>query len=183
MKRIALCICLAVLYLSSGAQPGPFPPEKMSDEEIIRMQIRDIVVWLDLDEKAEKTFVKEYTAFKGEIDAVAKKAIPQEKNMSEDEIEKALQRNFDVSGEILQIRKKYYLRFREFMKPSQIQMMYRIENEAGRRSRDLSGGPGPGGPGPGNPGGPEPGAPANTDSRFGPGGPDGRQAPPPPPRY
>lgn len=142
MKKTTLTIFLGILSLLASAQPRPFPPERISDEEIIRMQVRDIVSWLDLDKRTETKFVKEYTAFRKEIDEIARNARPPQDIESEAEIDKAIQQNFAVSEQILQIRKKYYNRFKEFMKPSQIQMVYRIENEAGRRMHDGPGGPG-----------------------------------------
>jgi len=148
MKRTTLFICLVLLPLLACAQPRQFPPERMSDEEIIQMQIRDIVFWLRLDKGMETRFIKEYTAFRKEIDEISEKAKPSHNIDSETEIDKAIQQNFAVSEQILQIRKKYYARFKEFMKPSQIRMMYHIENEAGRR---MHGGP----EGPGEHSGPE----------------------------
>jgi len=159
MKKITVIICLGLLSILASAQPMPFPPERMSDEEIIRMQVRDIVSWLNLDKKTESRFVKEYSAFRKEIDGIARNAKPPQDIKSETEIEKAILQNFAISEQILQIRKKYYAKFKEFLKPSQIQMLYRIENEAGRRRQD----------GPGGPGGPE-GRPM----------PDDRPMPPPP---
>jgi len=140
MKKKVLSICLGLLSLLAYAQPGPFPPERMSDDEIIQMQIRDIVSWLNLDKRTEKEFIKEYTAFKKEIDKIARNARPPQDITSETEIDKAIQQNFAVSEQIIQVRKKYYARFKEFLKPSQIQMMYHIENEAGRRMHDGPGG-------------------------------------------
>lgn len=145
MKKFTLFICLGLLSLLVSAQPRPFPPDRMSDQEIIRIQTRDIVSWLDLDKRAEDLFIKEYTAFRKEIDAISRTARPPQDIKSEAEIDKAIQQNFAVSEQILQIRKKYYARFKEFMKPSQIQRMYQIENEAGRRMHE----------GPGNQAGPE----------------------------
>lgn len=167
MKKITLILCFGVLSLISFAQPEHKRPEQIDIDEIIRMQTRDLVMWMKLDETVEKRFVKEYTAFRKEIDAVAKKALPPQKIEEESEIEKAILQNFEVSEQILQIRKKYYSRFKEFLQPSQIQMMYRLENEAGRR---MHGGPGgPGAPEGHRPGGHGPGAP---DMPGGPGHPE-----------
>lgn len=144
MKKNTIILLLGLLPFFASAQPKPFPPERMNDEEIIRMQIRDIVSRLDLDKQTETKFINEYTAFRKEIDEIARNAKPTQEIKSEAEIDKAIQQNFAVSEQILQIRKKYYAKFKEFMKPSQIQKMYRIEHEAGRR---MHGGPGgPGGP-------------------------------------
>ena len=162
MKRFVLTCCLILMSVYGNAQPGPFRPERLSDEEIIRMQMDDIVSWLGLEGKTKDRFVKEYSSFRKEIDAVARYARPPKEKDDETAIDKAIRKNFEVSEQILQIRKKYYSRFQEFLKPSQIQEMYHIENEAGRRKHDGPGGPG----GPGGPSGPE-----------GPGRPDGRPAP------
>jgi len=155
MKQTTIIICLCFLSFLTNAQPGPFPPERMSDDEIISMQTRDIVCWMGLDGKTKDQFVKEYTAFRKEIDAIAKNARPpqdiKQEIKSESEIDKAIRQNFEVSEQILQVRKKYYARYKEFLKPSQIQMLYRIEKEAGRRMYGGPGGPerqgGPDGPG------------------------------------
>jgi len=137
MKRTALILWFSLISLMGNAQPPEgFHPEKLSDDELISMQIKDIVSWLCLDEQTKSKFTKEYTAFRKEIDAVAKGTRPSKEEQSEEEIDKALQKNFEVSEKILQIRKKYYLRFREFLKPSQIKLIYRIENEAGRRMHE-----------------------------------------------
>lgn len=143
MKRITLLISFVVIAITSGAQPEGFRPEKLDDETLIKMQTKDIVYWLDLEGEIKDKFVAEYTAFRKEIDAVAKKITPPAKNGNEEQIDKTLLQNFEIGEQILQIRKKYYLRFKTFMKPSQIQMVYFIENEAGRRFHK---GPGPDGP-------------------------------------
>lgn len=157
MKRFILFAVLFIFHISALAQPGRFRPEQMNDEEIIKMQTSDIVRHLGLEGSTKDKFVKEYTVFRKEIDAIAHKALPPKMTDNEEDIEKSILQNFEVSEQILQIRKKYYARLRNFLKPSQIQMMYRIENEAGRRFHERPGGPeGPGpkdGPkGPGEPG-------------------------------
>jgi len=167
MKRLLIILSLAIVPFFGNAQPDHFRPERLSDDEIIQMQTRDMVSWLELDGKTKDRFVKEYTDFRKAIDGVAKNARPPRELSDEKEIDKAIQQNFIVSEQILQIRKEYYARFKEFLKPSQIQKIYGIEREAGRRMQGGPGGPGaplehdgPGGPdapgGPGAPGGPKP---------------------------
>lgn len=124
---------LCVFPFLSNAQPGGFAPEKLSDDELIGMQVRDIVSWLKLNDETKDRFIKEYTSFRKEIDAVARGAAAPVAAESEADIDKALQKNFEVSEKILDIRKKYYSRFKAFMQPSQIRDMYRIENESGKR--------------------------------------------------
>jgi len=144
MKRIAIILSLILSSLFAQSQPeprpqpgpGPFAPEG------------DIVGWLNLEKQTEDRFVKEYSSFKKEIDEVFRNSRPPQHLTDEAEIDKAIQQNFYVSEKILQIRKKYYSVFKEFMKPSQIQRLYHMENEAGRRMHHHDDGPGrPGGPG------------------------------------
>lgn len=155
MKKLITAICLGLCCLVASAQPAPFPGGKMNDEDFLQMQINEIVQELNLDKEIEKKFIKEYTDFRKEIDVIARSAKPPKemKDVTEKEIDQAIQQNFAVSEKILAVRKKYYQRFRKFMQPSQIQQMYRVENEA---SRKMFFGPGaPAGPGmpsaPGNP--------------------------------
>ncbi len=133
MKHFAIALCLLLSAFAVNAQPPMFHPEQLSDEEILQMQIRDMVMWLNLEGEAKTLFAEEYSDFRKEIDAVAKNANPPQIIDNEDDIDKAIQNNFKVSEQILQIRKKYYLRFKKFMKPSQIQRMFQLENESGRR--------------------------------------------------
>jgi len=104
MKRLFPVFILSLFSLMSFAQPRPAPPERMNDEEIIQMQTKRLVSILHLDKTSEDRFIKEYTAFRKEIDAVAKQALPHQKFEDEAEIDKAIQRNFEVSEQILKIR-------------------------------------------------------------------------------
>jgi len=136
MKRFFISLIICAFPMLSNAQPGGFEPERLSDDEILRMQTRDIVSWLNLDDNTKDKFIKEYSAFRKEIDAVSKSAAAPVGTDNEADIDKALQKNFEVSEKILDIRKKYYARFKTFMQPSQIREMYRIENESGRRMQN-----------------------------------------------
>jgi len=147
MKRLTIALLLCLFSLVSFAQPRGFHPERMSDEEIFTMQAEDIAMCLNLKGESKDRFITDYAAFRKEIDLIAKDAFPPKRTDSEDEIAKALQNNFEVSGKILDIRENYFHIFSEYLKPSQIQLMYHIENESGKR---MHGGPGEGpGAGPG----------------------------------
>jgi len=117
------------------AQPEGFHPDMISDEEFIRMQTNDLAMWMNLQGDQKEQFVRNYSAFRKEIDEIARTAFRPQKNedMSEDGIERLLLNNFEVSEKILNIRKKYYHIFRKFLEPSQIRLMYHLENESGKR--------------------------------------------------
>lgn len=133
---------LGLMVFTVSAQPGRPRPEDLNDEEFVRMQARDMAAWLQLDEESNGVFVDTYSAFRLEINALVSKTRPEGKRAeSEDEIDKTLQQNFEVSEKILEIRKRYYSIFKGFLKPSQIQQMYRHENEAGRRMHEGPGNP------------------------------------------
>jgi len=122
----------------------------ISDDEFIRMQTADLAMWLNLQGDTKEQFIKHYSEFRKEIDGVAKTAFRpgKEESQSESAIEKALLNNFDVSEKILAIRKKYFHIFRKFLEPSQIRLMYHLENESGKRMHNQPAPPaGPDGPG------------------------------------
>ena len=152
MKKIALSFIVMFLPLFLGAQPGRPRPEELSDEEFVQMQTRDMANWLNLEGDARKKFISTYGAFRKEINSIAEKSRPADRAETEEEIDMSMQKNFEVSEKILDIRKRYYAEFKEFLKPSQIRQMYQFENEAGRRMHDAPGHPEhpgrPGGPGP-----------------------------------
>lgn len=153
MKKFALLLFLGIFPFLLNAQPPKPNPEKMDKEKITQMQAKDIAMWLNLQGDTKDRFVGDYTSFKKEIAKVAKRTVRPESAESEDDIEKAITNNFEVSEQILQIRKKYYQKYREYLQPSQIRLVYHLENEAGRRmmeSLHRPGGPDmPDGPGKG----------------------------------
>jgi len=145
--------------LMTIAQPhfGPRPPrpEDMTDEEFVKMQCNDMAKVLDLEGKQKKEFVAVYYDFRIQIDTLAKKAFRpcKGKDVSEDEIEKAILGNFELTERILQVRRDFYPKFKKVLKPSQIQRMYFVENNRGKHG--MGGQPPCGGPGEGHHGGPE----------------------------
>jgi len=157
MKHI-LITPLLFLSLLSFAQPQGFHPDMISDDEFIRMQTTDIAMWLNLQGHTKEQFITQYSSFRKEIDAVARTAFRprDDETQSESSIEKALLNSFEVSEKILGIRKQYFYIFRKFMEPSQIRLMYHLENESGKRMHN------------------QPAPPAR---------PDGPGMPPMPPRY
>lgn len=168
MKRIFVLFLMLSVTAFVNAQPGRFRPEMISDDELIQMQTKDLAMWLNLKGSTEEKFIKEYSAFRKEISEVARTAGAPQKAESEEEIEKVLLNNFSVSEKILEIREKYYHIFRKFMKPSEIRLMYHLENESGKRMHDGPDRP-PRPDGPGGPGAPD--------------GPGGLGMPPPPPHH
>lgn len=136
MKRIFLLVLAAALPLLCMAQPRQPRPEDMDEEQLVKMQTEDMVRCLNLEDGVKAQFEKVYSDFRREINSVAREMFRPARSQSEEDIEKAILGNFDVSQKILDIRRKYYSKFREFMKPSQIQRMYRNERDAGHHMQE-----------------------------------------------
>lgn len=134
MKRILLIICILGASMVCNAQIRPIPEEKMND----------VVAMLELDQKTGDRFIKEYASFRQEVEAIYKNATPHKETEDEDEIDREIMQNFENSEQLIQIRMMYYEVFKEFMKPSQIQKVYRMESPFGFRSHNGQGVPGRG---------------------------------------
>jgi len=113
-----------------------------------------IVKALELDDAAAAKFTETYKAYRE--DAKALRPTPagegkkfEDKTEAEAEIE--IQQQFEYNQKLLDLRKSYFSKYREFMTPKQIQKFYRMErrmNDHARDRRGPGGNRGPKGPRP-----------------------------------
>lgn len=114
---LLLCIPIGVAFAQSTQA-----------QKKIHMAAERISAKIGVDKADKEAFVSIYKAYKKEMSEVRdiKPAISGE---SEEAIEAKIRCDFVKSEIILEIRKKYYDKFRTILRPSQIQQMYDIERE------------------------------------------------------
>jgi len=155
MKRFSIVVSiLLALAVTANAQ------SKKSKKEAPKDPTEHFVKALELDDAAAAKFADVYKAYREDVKALRPEKNGERKRPDEKtdaEVEAEIQAQFDQSQKLLDLRKSYYGKFREFMTPKQIQKFYMMEKHAG--------GHGPGQRGPGGPG-PQGPRPDNASANF-----------------
>ena len=133
--------------------------QRMSREQMAEMQAKHISRQLALDDATSKKFIETFSAYQKEVWALCPKGKHQKKtDMTDAEVEKSIQDQFDHSQKILTLRQDYYKKYSKFLTPKQIQRVYELEkqsmNRLSKRGKGNAAGRPKGGPNASKPGGP-----------------------------
>ena len=140
IKALFLTVIMAAFCGTAYAQKSD--KQRMSREQLAEVQARHIAQQLAFDDETTAKFVDTYSHCQKEIWALA----PLKKGVrgaakTDTETEAAIESRFERSQKLLDIRKKYYKEYSEFLTPKQIQRVYSLEKsmmgrlgkKAGRR--------------------------------------------------
>ncbi len=105
--------------------------QRMTREQLAERQARYIAQSIALDEETAEKYVRTFCEYQKEVWALRpEKKAKKQAGMSESEIEKNINDNFDYTEKLLAIRKKYYKEYSKFMTQRQIQRAYEMERKA-----------------------------------------------------
>ncbi len=140
IKTLFLTVIMAAFCGTAYAQKSD--KQRMSREQLAEVQARHIAQQLAFDDETTAKFVDTYSRCQKEIWTLA----PLKKGVrgaakTDTETEEAIESRFERSQKLLDIRKKYYKEYSEFLTPKQIQRVYSLEKsmmgrlgkKAGRR--------------------------------------------------
>ena len=140
IKALFLTVNMAAFCGTAYAQKSD--KQRMSREQLAEVQARHIAQQLAFDDETTAKFVDTYSRCQKEIWTLA----PLKKGVrgaakTDTETEEAIESRFERSQKLLDIRKKYYKEYSEFLTPKQIQRVYSLEKsmmgrlgkKAGRR--------------------------------------------------
>ncbi len=136
MIRHTLTLLLIILTTTLSAQPpvggggGGARGERGGNRagNMHTMQCNQIITILELDDSKQAKFREIYTAYNEDIKALrAPRQERPEGEPTEEQIEASILKSFDTSIKSMEIKREYYLKFREILDPSQISKMYRVE--------------------------------------------------------
>lgn len=140
IKALFLTVIMAAFCGTAYAQKSD--KQRMSREQLAEVQARHIAQQLAFDDETTAKFVDTYSRCQKEIWTLA----PLKKGVrgaakTDTETEAAIESRFERSQKLLDIRKKYYKEYSEFLTPKQIQRVYSLEKsmmgrlgkKAGRR--------------------------------------------------
>ena len=159
MKKIYVLVALALTVAAQNlvAQPGPgnrgAKKEEMKGEiEKIRKNVYARV--LILTEEESKNFWPVFEKMQGEVQAVRREMKKQGKYMmdnyatlSDEELDKGMQKMLEYEQQLLDIRKKYYPEFKKVLPMKKVVLLQKAEKEFKKELLDIyrgMGGPPPG---------------------------------------
>ena len=140
IKALFLTVIMAAFCGTAYAQKSD--KQRMSREQLAEVQARHIAQQLAFDDETTAKFVDTYSRCQKEIWTHKKKKKGVRGAAKTDtETEEAIESRFERSQKLLDIRKKYYKEYSEFLTPKQIQRVYSLEKsmmgrlgkKAGRR--------------------------------------------------
>lgn len=117
MKQLVKTLLIAIMIMVSGtmamAQTGNM--QKLSREELAVKQAQYIAHELALDEAASDKYVEVYCQYQRDLWNIGPR-----KSLTTEQM-------FDRSQQILDLRKKYYKKYKSFMTERQIEQAYKLE--------------------------------------------------------
>ena len=128
--RIALCaIMMAVCTTAVQAQDNtPSNKQRMTREQLAEAQAKHISHELALDDATCKKFIDTYIDYQKEVWALGPRLKKHDKDSQTDaEAEQAIKQRMERSQKILDLRKKYYQRYSQFLTQRQIERVYELE--------------------------------------------------------
>lgn len=137
MKHLIRTFIIAVMMIASCAtvfaqQSTPQrtdQKQRISREQLAEVQAKHIASKLAFSDAETERFVKTYCNCQREIWALGPRKRPGKQGMSEQENEKRIKQRFDMSENILNIRKKYYKEYSKFLTQTQIEKVYEQERK------------------------------------------------------
>lgn len=124
--KILIALVVAILAVpQSYAQRQK--EERLNREELAKAQAHHIARELAFDDEVTKKFVETYRRCQQEIWALGSRA--KASSGSDEAAEEEIEARFEHSQKILDIRRKYYKEYSQFLTPKQIKRVYRIERQ------------------------------------------------------
>lgn len=136
MKTVRFFIlALAVILCTVSTSAQDAGKQRLSREQMIETQAKHIASDLALDDKTYNKFISTYVSYKKELWSIAPKRKKSNKAASQTEEQAAqnMQRRFEQSQKVLDIRNKYYKEFSKFLTQKQIELMYDKERKIMQR--------------------------------------------------
>lgn len=128
MKNIikVLALAIAMVTISTSAYAQKNERQRMTREELAETQARFIAKEMAMDDATATQFVETFCQFQKDIWALGPRP-KRASHLSDKEAEQAMNERFAHSQKILDLRKKYYLKYCKFLTPSQIERVYELE--------------------------------------------------------
>lgn len=124
-KVVVLALVMIVSHVNTYAQKSE--QQRMTREQLAEIQAQFIANEMAMDNKTTQQFVETFCQFQKEIWALGPRPKREKVHLSDKEAEQAMNERFAHSQKILDLRKKYYLKYSKFLTPTQIEKVYVLE--------------------------------------------------------
>ena len=118
---MAMTTCSVSTYAQKDSR------QRMTREQLAETQAKYIAREMALDDTTTEKFITTFCRFQQEIWALGPKPKREGPNRTDAETEQMLKERFARSQKILDLRKKYYVEYSEFLTQKQIERVYQLE--------------------------------------------------------
>lgn len=127
IKILVLAVAMITFNVSTYAQKSE--RQRMTREQLAEAQAHFIADEMAMDDTAAKQFVETFCQFQKDIWALGPRPKRDASHLSDKEAEQAMNERFTHSQKILDLRKRYYLKYSKFLTPKQIERVYELERK------------------------------------------------------
>ena len=127
LRIILLTVTMATFCVSTYAQKSD--RQRMTREQLAEFQAEYIAKELEMDDMTTQQFIKTFCQFQKDIWALGPRPKRDSSHLSDKEAEQAMNERFTHSQKILDLRKRYYLKYSKFLTPKQIERVYELERK------------------------------------------------------
>ena len=153
MKK-SILVALATLFLAASGfaqAKQPLTEEQKAERKAVALenQCNSLVTAMALSDEQAEPFRPLYTRYTIEMQQLQQEYKPHRAQradfktgaaaepLTDDQIDENIRKRFALSRAIVDVREKYYVEFRRFMNPRQIQKMYNAEKERGAKMHNA----------------------------------------------
>lgn len=139
IKLLLLVVAFTTFSFTASAQSNSNNNQRISREQLAEVQAKHIAKELAFDAATSARFVKTYTQYQKEVWALGPHQKPQRGQGSNENAEQNMKNRFEHSQKILDLRKKYYGIYSEFLSQAQIERVYQLERQMMQRFAKKAG--------------------------------------------
>ena len=125
IKILVLAVAIITFNVSTYAQKNE--QQRMTREQLAEAQAHFIADKMEMNDTTTKLFVETFCQFQKDIWALGSRPKTDSSHLSDKEAEQAMNERFAHSQKILDLRKKYYLKYSKFLTPKQSERVYELE--------------------------------------------------------
>ena len=125
IRFFVLTVTMVTFCVSTYAQKND--RQRITREQLAKAQAHFIADEMEMNDTTAKQFVETFCQFQKDIWALGPRPKRGSSHLSDKEAEQAMNERFAHSQKILDLRKKYYLKYSEFLTSKQIERVYELE--------------------------------------------------------
>ncbi len=136
--RILLLLSMAFFFvgsLSAQETKGKTPEQRPQRPDFKEFQLKQVLNALMLDDKTAAKFTPVYKDYQKEMEEcrIPPMKRPRNVEMTDDEIAKEIEQQFAQGRKVIDVKEKYYKKFKKILTMKQIRKIYRLERFNMRR--------------------------------------------------